>query len=77
MKARKVPVSRSTRAMGTRVICAKPLHPGLETPCSCLVALPCQVVRTGRQIVHRFLGYSRWLEALFRAHSFFKRLRFA
>ena len=42
-----------------------------------VIALPCQVVRTGRRIVHRFLGYSRWLAALFRAHSLFKRLRFA
>ena len=44
---------------------------------SSIVALPCQVVRSGRRIVHCFLGYSSWLKALFRAHSRFKRLRFA
>jgi len=42
-----------------------------------VIAIPCQVVRTSRRIVHRFLGYSSWLGALFRAHSRFKRLRFA
>ena len=42
-----------------------------------IVAIPCQVVRTGRRIVHRFLGYSTWLTSIFRAHSHFKRLRFA
>ena len=44
---------------------------------SSIVALPCQVVRSGRRIVHRFLGDSSWLKALFRAHSRFNRLRFA
>ena len=42
-----------------------------------IIAIPCQVVRTGRQIVHRFLAYSSWLEAIFRAHTRFKRLVFA
>jgi hypothetical protein len=42
-----------------------------------VIAIPCQVVRTGRKIVHRFLGYSGWLEAIFRAHDHFKRLLFA
>jgi len=42
-----------------------------------IVALPCQVVRTGRRIVHRFLAYSSWIEAIFRAHARFKRLVFA
>lgn len=42
-----------------------------------IIAIPCQVVRTGRRIVHRFLGYSGWLEAIFRAHDHFKRLAFA
>lgn len=42
-----------------------------------IIAIPCQVVRTGRQIVHRFLTYSTWLEAVFRAHAHFKRLVFA
>lgn len=42
-----------------------------------IIAIPCQVVRTGRQIVHRFMAYSSWLEAIFRAHTRFKRLVFA
>lgn len=42
-----------------------------------IIAIPCQVVRTGRQIVHRFLAYSSWLEAILRAHTRFKRLVFA
>ncbi len=42
-----------------------------------IIAIPCQVVRTGRNIVHRFLAYSSWLEAIFRAHTRFKRLVFA
>ena len=42
-----------------------------------IIAIPCQVVRTGRQIVHRFLAYSSWLEAILRAHTHFKRLVFA
>ena len=42
-----------------------------------IIAIPCQVVRTGRRIVHRFLGYSAWLEAILRAHERFKRLTFA
>ena len=42
-----------------------------------VIAIPCQVVRTGRQIAHRFLAYSSWLEAIFRAHTKFKRLNFA
>jgi hypothetical protein len=41
-----------------------------------IIAIPCQVVRTGRHIVHRFLGYSRWLDAILRAHTHFKRLAF-
>jgi hypothetical protein len=41
-----------------------------------IIAIPCQVVRTGRNIVHRFLAYSSWLEAIFRAHDHLKRLVF-
>ena len=41
-----------------------------------IIAIPCQVVRTGRHIVHRFLAYSGWLEAIFRAHTRFRRLSF-
>lgn len=42
-----------------------------------LIAIPCQVVSSGRQIVHRFLTFSPWLDAVFRAHYEFKRIRFA
>jgi hypothetical protein len=42
-----------------------------------IIAIPCQVVRTGRHIVHRFLAYSSWLEDIFRAHALFRRLSFA
>ena len=42
-----------------------------------VIAIPCQIVLTGRRIVHRFLAYSSWIEAIFRAHARFKRLVFA
>ena len=42
-----------------------------------IIAIPCQVVRTGRRIVLRFLGYSEWLGAVFRAHARLTRLVFA
>ncbi len=41
-----------------------------------VVAIPCQVVRTGRRIVQRLLAYSPWLTSIFEAHTQFKRLRF-
>ena len=42
-----------------------------------LIAIPCQVVSSGRRIVHRFLTFNPWLDAVFKAHQEFKRLRFA
>lgn len=42
-----------------------------------LIAIPCQVVKTGRRVVHRFLAFNRWLASVFEAHQEFKRLRFA
>ncbi len=42
-----------------------------------IIAIPCQIVRTGRRIVLRVLAYSAWLDALFRAHAYIKRLVFA
>ncbi|MCP3995292.1 MAG: hypothetical protein GY722_09535 [bacterium] len=42
-----------------------------------VIAIPCQVVRTGRRTVLRFLSYASWLDAVFRAHTHFKRLAFA
>ena len=42
-----------------------------------IIAIPCQVVTTGRRVVHRFLAYSSWLESIFRAHAHFKRIGFA
>lgn len=41
-----------------------------------IIAIPCQIARSGRRIVHRFLAYTTWLEAIFRAHIHFKRLEF-
>ena len=41
-----------------------------------IIAIPCQVVRTGRRIVHRFLSYSSWLGSILRAHERLKRLVF-
>lgn len=32
-----------------------------------LIGLPCQIVKTGRKIVYRLLGWSPWLEVLWRA----------
>jgi len=42
-----------------------------------VVAIPCQVLRSGRQLVHRFLGYTSWLAALLGAHDRLRRMRFA
>jgi hypothetical protein len=42
-----------------------------------VIAIPCQIVSTGRRIVHRFLAYSQWVEAIFRAHAHFRQLKFA
>jgi len=42
-----------------------------------IIAIPCQIVRTGRGVVLRFLAYSAWLDAVFRAHAHIKRLVFA
>ena len=41
------------------------------------ITIPCQVVRSGRRVVHRFLAFSRWLNSILLAHAVFKRLRFA
>jgi hypothetical protein len=42
-----------------------------------LIAIPCQEVKTGRRIVHRFLVFNRWLASLFDAHQRLKRIRLA
>ena len=44
---------------------------------ACVIALPCQVVTTGRRIVQRFLGYSSWLGPVLRAHEHLACLRLA
>jgi hypothetical protein len=41
-----------------------------------VITIPCQIVKTARKIVHRFLTYSHWLEAIFRAHAHFRSLSF-
>jgi hypothetical protein len=38
---------------------------------------PCQVVKTGRRVVLRFLAYSDWAEAIMGAHAVFRRRRLA
>ena len=42
-----------------------------------LIALPCQIIRTGRRLVHRFLSWSRWLESLLGAHAALRAMNFA
>ena len=36
-----------------------------------IILLPCQIVRAGRRIVYRLLGYNRWLSDFF---ATFKRI---
>jgi len=42
-----------------------------------IMLLPCQVVKTARQLVLRLLGYSRWAHVLIDGMEFFRRRRFA
>lgn len=42
-----------------------------------VIAIPSQVVATGRQIVHRFLGYTAWLAGMLTAHQRLRCTRFA
>ena len=42
-----------------------------------VIAIPCQVVRTARGLVHRVLAYSPWVEQVMRAHRKWKRLALA
>ena len=39
-----------------------------------LILLPCQIIRTGRKIVYRLLGYNAWLKDFFRAWERIRRL---
>lgn len=39
-----------------------------------IVRIPCQVVLSGRRIVHRFLAFSGWLGSVFKAHARLRRL---
>lgn len=41
-----------------------------------VIAIPCQIVCTGRELIHRFLAYSNWLEPILMAHRRFKRMAF-
>ncbi len=41
-----------------------------------VIAIPCQIVRTARGLVHRFLSCPTWLPQVMRAHEEWKRLRF-
>ena len=40
-----------------------------------LVRIPCQIVKTGRQLIYRVLGYNQWLATLFRTIDTIRRLR--
>jgi len=39
------------------------------------VLLPCQIVKTGRKIVYRILGYNRWLPDFFAAFARIRKLK--
>jgi hypothetical protein len=41
-----------------------------------IVALPCQIVRTGRQIVYRILGYNAWTRTFLRTFGRIRELEF-
>ncbi len=42
-----------------------------------IILLPCQIVRTGRKIVYRLLGYNDWLEDFFATWERIRRLKLA
>jgi hypothetical protein len=42
-----------------------------------LIMLPCQIVRTGRKIVYRMLGYNDWLKDFFETWERIRRIRWA
>ena len=42
-----------------------------------VIAIPCQVVETGRGVVHRLLAVTPWVRQMLEAHKRFKRLRLA
>jgi hypothetical protein len=44
---------------------------------ACVIDIPCQVVATGRNLVHRFLSCPAWLTQVMQTHDAWKRLRFA
>lgn len=42
-----------------------------------MVLLPVQIVRQGRKIIYRLLGYNPWLKDFFSAWEFIRRTEFA
>ena len=42
-----------------------------------IVRLPCQIIRTGRRIVYRILGYNRWTRTFLRTFARIRDLRFS
>jgi len=40
-----------------------------------LVRIPCQIVKTGRQLIYRVLGYNQWLATLFKTIDAIRKLR--
>jgi hypothetical protein len=42
-----------------------------------IINIPCQILKTGRRIVYRFLNCNLWIEVIFTAFDTLKRMRFA
>ena len=42
-----------------------------------IIFLPVQIVRQGRRIIYRLLGYNAWLKDFFSAWEFIRKLRLA
>ena len=40
------------------------------------IMVPCQIVRTGRRLLHRVLGYNRWLRTFFNTYDVIRQLGF-
>ena len=41
-----------------------------------LILIPCQIIRTGRKIIYRLLGYNDWLKDFFATWERIRRLQF-
>lgn len=61
--------------MPKRKTSARVLRMEFRTFVNALVRVPCQIVKTGRRLVYRFLGYWPWAEAFFLTWDVIRRLR--